>query len=82
MTEDCVLNGSHHVKDFKLDERFLIDVTMTFTWKNPSDGPPDLNSNGSNGNSTPRQTQATIEADGRIIVEVGWMDWFSACTEL
>lgn len=33
-TESCVLDGSSHVKDFKLDERFNLDVKMAFTWKN------------------------------------------------
>ena len=60
-TEDCVLDGSHHVKDFKLDERFLIDVTMTFRWKNPGVGMPGAGAHAA---------QSTILADGSISVEV------------
>ena len=61
-TENCVLDGSHHVKDFRLDERFVIDVTMTFRWKNPAVGVP--------GHGATALAQSTILADGSIVVEV------------
>jgi len=75
-TEDCVLNGSHHVKDFKLDERFLIDVTMTFRWKNPPSMGASSNGNGNGAVGQPKP--GMIEADGRIVIEVsGFIIWTS-----
>lgn len=32
-TFDCVLHGSHHVQQLKLNERFNVDVRITFTWE-------------------------------------------------
>ena len=32
VTEDCVLQGSHHVENMKLNERYNLDVLIKFTW--------------------------------------------------
>lgn len=39
-TDSCILDGSSHVKDFKLDERFDLNVLMIFTWTNTPEGGP------------------------------------------
>jgi hypothetical protein len=53
-TDSCKLDGSSHVKDFKLDERFDLNVLMKFDWKNTRD-------------SNPRKL---IRAQGDISIEV------------
>lgn len=32
VTEDCVLEGSHHVKSMGLEDRYALSVVITFTW--------------------------------------------------
>ena len=32
VTKDCILEGSHHVKSMKLDERYNLDVLINFSW--------------------------------------------------
>jgi hypothetical protein len=32
VTEDCILEGSHHVKSMGLNERYNLDVRINFTW--------------------------------------------------
>jgi hypothetical protein len=65
-TEDCKLDGSHHVKNFKLDERFNLAVRITFNWK-------DENGNTSGTDSTQEEETldtSTIFANGNILLEV------------
>lgn len=39
-TGDCVLHGSHHVEQLKLNDRFNLDVLITFTWTEPGAAKP------------------------------------------
>ena len=55
-----MLGGSHHVQDFKLDERLAIEVVIEFLWKTPPSG--------SHGNGS--AAEGVIQAEGSITVEV------------
>lgn len=67
-TEDCGLVGSHHVKDFKLDERFNLDVRIIFQWKDEDGNTSGTGSFESDGSS---DSSNTINAEGSITIEVG-----------
>lgn len=65
-TEDVGLDGSHHVKEFRLDERFNLDVHITFHWR-------DASGNSSSGESSSDEGMAdssTIYANGTLMIEV------------
>jgi hypothetical protein len=62
-TENCRLEGSHHVQQFKLEERFNLCVNMQFTWSNISSG---TGTSGGEGNPS----TSTIFAEGNMELEV------------
>lgn len=66
-TESCVLDGSQHVKDFKLDERFNLDVRMVFTWKNKAAGG---SADAAGPSSSFTHAHDKIYATGNITIEV------------
>lgn len=69
--EDCLLDGSHHVQDLGLDERFRIAVTMDFKWENPQRQPiTDADADSSANGGVASVTEGVIHADGSIRVEV------------
>ncbi|GAX75869.1 hypothetical protein CEUSTIGMA_g3312.t1 [Chlamydomonas eustigma] len=61
-TDNCRLDGSHHVQQFKLDERFNLDVNMQFTWRNI------IGNSRSGGEGT--TSTSTIFAEGNMVLEV------------
>ncbi|KAG1671178.1 hypothetical protein FOA52_010114 [Chlamydomonas sp. UWO 241] len=67
MTDYIKLEGSSHVKQFKLDERFNLDVRIAITWPN---GGKASSSSASSGSDSEAGRRATIEAVGDLLIEV------------